>query len=112
MKWKNCPKTLKGQYHNPKDGKLATVSCDALVDHDLYCWHWFAWRRGTNNDITVLDNSPLINDMISERRATTLPEHYKINNVNRHWLLYMLADGIYPDWSIFVKPNSSPLNEE
>ena len=44
MHWKNCPMSLKGQYHNPKDGKLATVSCEALVEKTLYCWHWFPGR--------------------------------------------------------------------
>ena len=35
--WKNCPKALKGQYHNPKAGKRATISCEAMVDNDLHC---------------------------------------------------------------------------
>lgn len=112
LKWKNCPKALKGQNHNPKDGKLATLSCEALVGHDLYCWHWFPGRCGTNNDITVVDNSPLIIDIISGRRTMTLPEGYNINGVFRHWLLYVLGDGIYPDWAIFVKPNSAPLTDQ
>eukprot|EP00171_Calliarthron_tuberculosum_P006951 IDg6951t1 len=30
LHWKNCPKALKGQHHNPNDGKLATISCEAL----------------------------------------------------------------------------------
>lgn len=36
IRWKNCPFTLKGQFHNPKNGKLATISCEAIVDHGLY----------------------------------------------------------------------------
>ena len=30
LNWKNCPVAYKGQYHNPKGGKLATISCEAL----------------------------------------------------------------------------------
>ena len=97
MHLKNCPKSLKGQYHNPKDGKLATVSCEALVDRTLYCGHWFPGRCGTNNDMKVLDNSPLINYIISGNWRTTLQEGYVVNNIRRSMLLYMLGDGIYPE---------------
>ena len=89
--WENCPKAMKGQYHNPKDGKLATISCEALVVRRLYCWHWFSGRCGTNNDITVLDNSPLFNDILSGKRRMTLPEGYVINGVTSTGLLYMLS---------------------
>lgn len=112
LKWKNCPRSLKGQYHNPKDGKLATISCEAMCDRNLYCWHWYAGRCGTNNDITVLDNSPLINDILSSRRRMSIPGGYSVNGVMRSWLLYILVDGIYPDWAIFVGPNHAPLNDK
>lgn len=112
VKWKNCPRAIKGQYFNPKaDGKLATISCEALCDRNLYCWHWFPGRCGTNNDITVLDYSPLMNDILSGKRRMTVPEGYSLNGSPRSWLLYMLVDGIYPEWSIFVGPNSAPLND-
>lgn len=111
LHWKNCPKEFKGQYHNPKSGKLATISCEALVDTELYCWHWFAGRAGTNNDITVMDNSPLFNDILGGERRMTLPEGYVLNGQCRKWLLYMLGDGIYPEWAILVLPIHSPLNQ-
>ena len=95
--WKNCLKSLKRQYRNPKDDRLATVSCEALVDRILYCWHWFSGRSGTNNDITVLDNRTLINDIISGNWRTALPEGYVFNNIGRSWLLYVLGDVIYGD---------------
>lgn len=107
----NCPKAFKGQYHNPKDGTLATISCEAVVDRNLYCWHWFPGICGTNNDITVLDNSPLTNDIISGKRRISVPEGYVVNGIRRMWMLYMLDDGIYPQWSIFVLPNHASLNE-
>lgn len=112
LHWKNCPQAYKGQYHNPKDGKLATISCEALCDSDLYCWHWFVGRCGTNNDITVADNSPLFIDIFNGSRKMKFEEGYTINGVKRYWLLYVLADGIYPDWCIFAKPNHAPLNEK
>lgn len=53
INWKNCPLELKSQFHNSKNGKLATISYETIVDHGLYCWHWFAGRAGTNNDLKV-----------------------------------------------------------
>lgn len=37
IKWKNCPRAYKGQYHNPKDGKLAVLRCEETADSNLYC---------------------------------------------------------------------------
>eukprot|EP00171_Calliarthron_tuberculosum_P021667 IDg21667t1 len=59
LHWKNCPKALKGQLHNPKSGKLATLQVEAVCDSNLYCWNVFGGRPGTNNDLTVCENSPL-----------------------------------------------------
>lgn len=53
IKWKNCSRAWKGQHFNPKEGKLATISCEAVCDRGLYCWHWYAGRCGTSNDISV-----------------------------------------------------------
>ncbi|KAI0563688.1 Plant transposon protein [Gracilaria domingensis] len=109
--WKYCPKAMKGQYHNPKDGKLAIMSCEALCDRRLYCWYRFPVRCGTNYDITVVDNSPLFIDILSGGRRMTIPEGYVVNGVHQSGLLYYLVDGIYPPWSVFVGPNDAPLND-
>lgn len=37
-----------------------------------------------------------------------LPEGYVIDGERRDWYLYFLTDGIYPEWSIFVRPNHAP----
>lgn len=73
---KNCSTALKRQYHNPKAGKLATISCEALVETNLYYWHWFCGRAGTNNEIAVLDNSPLFHDILGDDRRMTHPEGF------------------------------------
>lgn len=54
--WKNCPAAWKGQYHNPKEGRLSTIVSEAWCDHSLYIWHWFFGMTGTNNDRTILEN--------------------------------------------------------
>ena len=58
LHWKNFPLAYKWEYHNPKDGKLASISCQALCDSSLYCWNLFSGRCGTNNEINVLRYIP------------------------------------------------------
>lgn len=61
--WKNCPSAKNSQFHNRKEGKLATVSLETWDDHGLYVWSWFGGHPGTNNDVTLLSVSPLFNDI-------------------------------------------------
>jgi hypothetical protein len=110
--WKNCPKALKGQYHNPKNGRPASINCEAMTDSDLYCWHWFAGRAGTNIDITLVDNSPLFIDILTGRRRMYLADGYEVDEKVRHWKFYYLVNGIYPYWAIFVRLNHAPANEQ
>lgn len=101
--WKICPRVLKGRFHTPKHGKLATISCEPVADSKLYCWHWFAEMCGTNNDITAVDNRPLLIDTQTGVRSILLPEGFVLNGATRNEPLYHLADEIYPEWSKFVK---------
>ncbi|GKE22921.1 ALP1-like protein, partial [Tanacetum coccineum] len=52
-----------------------------------------------NNDINVLDNSPLFDDIFDDK-APVAP--YVVNDVVFE-KGYYLADGIYPQWATFVK---------
>ncbi|GJX04922.1 ALP1-like protein isoform X1 [Tanacetum coccineum] len=52
-----------------------------------------------NNDINVLDNSPLFDDILNDI-APVAP--YVVNGVGFE-NGYYLADGIYPQWAVFVK---------
>ncbi|GJW96529.1 ALP1-like protein isoform X1 [Tanacetum coccineum] len=54
---------------------------------------------GANNDINVLDNSPLFDDLLDDL-APMVP--YVVNGV-QYRNGYYLADGIYPEWASFVK---------
>jgi len=110
--WKNCPRALKGQYHNPKDSKLAVMSCEAVADSDPYCWHWFSGRPGTNNGRTVLDSSPFFLDVLAGRRQMHLPGGYEFNGQQRDWLMSLLGDGAYPRWAIFFLPNHAAAIEK
>ena len=65
LHWKNCPKSWKGQYRNPKSGKLATIQVEAVCDSELYCWHVFGGISATNNDLTVVESSPLLGSILN-----------------------------------------------
>nr|GEW42984.1 RNA-directed DNA polymerase, eukaryota [Tanacetum cinerariifolium] len=54
---------------------------------------------GANNDINVLDNSPLFDDLLDDL-AHVVP--YVVNGVE-YRNGYYLANGIYPEWASFVK---------
>ena len=56
VKGKNCPKSWKGQYNNPRHGKLSCVTVEAMCDASLYCWHVYVGRASTNNDVTVAES--------------------------------------------------------
>jgi hypothetical protein len=63
---------------------------------------------GSNNDISVLDASPVFNDIV-EGRA---PEcEYTING-NQYHQGYYLANGISPDYSTLVKTILQPQGLE
>ncbi|GKC67216.1 zinc finger, CCHC-type containing protein [Tanacetum coccineum] len=54
---------------------------------------------GANNDINVLDNSPLFNDLLDDK-APVAP--FVVNRIGFE-KGYYLADRIYPEWATFVK---------
>ncbi|GKB92261.1 ALP1-like protein isoform X1 [Tanacetum coccineum] len=79
--------------------KYPTIMLEAVASQDLWIWHAFFGVAGANNDINVLDNSPLFDDLINDT-APVLP--YVVNGVG-YEKGYYLADGIYPQWATFVK---------
>jgi len=108
LHWKNCPRALNGQFHNPKDGKMVVVSCEAVTDGDLHCWHRVAGRPGTIDDKIVLVNNPLFMDISSGRRRMLLPDGLVLDGFRRQWLLYVFGDGVYSRWAIFQHPDATP----
>ena len=67
LHWKNCPRHLKGQFHNPKSGKLATIQVEAVSGYNLYCWHVHSSRPGTKIDIALLESSPLVISIFGDK---------------------------------------------
>ncbi|GKB89338.1 ALP1-like protein isoform X1 [Tanacetum coccineum] len=96
--WKNCPKSLHGQFKR-RDHKYPTLMLEVVADQRLWIWHAYFEVSGANNDLNVLYGSPLFDDEI----ADIAPECPFIVNGHTYRKCYYLADGIYPEWSTFVK---------
>ncbi|GJR73709.1 ALP1-like protein [Tanacetum coccineum] len=96
--WRNCPKGWHGQFARG-DKKYPTIMLEVVASYDLWIWHAFFGVAGANNDLTVLNNSPLFDDLLDDI-APVAP--FECNGVTFE-KGYYLADGIYPQWSSFVK---------
>jgi hypothetical protein len=84
-----------------------TVCLEAVVDSRLWFWHVFFGLPGSNNDLNILDKSPLLIDIMHGRAPNV---EFQVNN-NTYSMGYYLMDGIYPDWKIFVKTIPAPVSE-
>ncbi|CAA7061548.1 unnamed protein product [Microthlaspi erraticum] len=100
--WKNCPTAWKGQYSRGH-GK-PTIVLEAVASYDLWIWHAFFGPPGTLNDINVLHRSPVFDDILEGRAPKVL---FSVNGY-RYKMAYYLTDGIYLEWSTFVKPITQP----
>lgn len=104
--WKNCPTAWAGQYKGK--GKKPTIILEAVASYDLWIWHAFFGMPGSNNDINVLERSPLFADLYCGR---TVPVQFEING-RKYNAGYYLADGIYPPLSTLVQTISAPFGQK
>jgi hypothetical protein len=72
-----------------------------------YGMHFFG-VAGSNNDINVLDQSPLFT---AQKQGIAPEVHFTVNG-NEYDMGYYLADGIYPEWVAFVKSYKLPQDEK
>jgi Plant transposon protein len=98
--WKNCPMRLAGQHQGHSEGGKKTLIVEAIADHRRYIWGANFGDPGSLNDLNVLDKSSIIGALLSGEFRIDI-DKYSINNNERDWM-YFLADGIYPEWAIFV----------
>ncbi|XP_071700287.1 uncharacterized protein [Rutidosis leptorrhynchoides] len=97
-------------FHAQKHGLPGMLS-------SIDCMHWewkncpVAWQgqytRGSNNDINVLNFSPLFNTI---KDGTAPPSPFEVNG-RRYERGYYLGDGIYPEWAMLVKAPHNPTDE-
>jgi hypothetical protein len=90
--WKNYPVAWKGQYTRGDHG-VPTIMLEAVASHDLWIRHAFFDVAGSNNDINVLNQSPLF---MAQRQGIAPEVHFTING-NEYDMGYYLADGLYPE---------------
>jgi hypothetical protein len=95
--WKNCPKAWAGQFKGRHTHP--TVILEAVASKNLWIWHAFFGVAGSNNDINVLQRSPLARALAQR----TIPQVPFLVNGQQHQQPYFLTDGIYPEWAVFVK---------
>ena len=105
--WRSCPKAWRGQYTRG-DIKHPSVMLEAVASHDLWIWHAFFGVAGSNNDINVLNRSPLFTEVLQGRAPEV---HFTVNGTGYN-MGYYLADGIYPEWATFVKTIPLPQCEK
>ena len=106
--WKNCPVAWQASYKGQK--KVPTLVLEAACDYHMWFWHAAYGFAGTLNDKTILMMSPLLEKMIDgtfvDLEQGLIP--FKIAN-GQFTRLFMLVDGIYPQWSRFVKGLKEPV---
>jgi hypothetical protein len=124
--WKNCPTAWHGVFQGKEKVSLFyLISVDqishhdwilqapkivlrAVASYDRWIWHTYFGMPGSNNDIFVLDASPVFKDIVEGRAPKC---KYTING-NSYHQGYYLANGIYPDYSTLVKTISQPQGLE
>ncbi|XP_057775326.1 protein ALP1-like [Salvia miltiorrhiza] len=101
--WKNSPVAWKGQFTRGDHG-VPTIMLEAVAYQDLWIWHAFFGVAGSNNDINVLNQSPLFNDVLQGQAPSI---SFKVNGT-QYAHGYYLTYGIYPEWTTLVKSFQHP----
>ena len=110
--WKNCPKAWQGSCVGRS--KHPTIVLESICDYNLWFWHGAYGFAGSMNDINILDSSPLLSSWVDgsfqqkEELAGVVPFYIGEEEFDR---LFVLADGIYPRFSRFVKTISQPSTD-
>jgi hypothetical protein len=86
------------------DKGVPTMILEAVATRDLRIWHAFFGTAGSQNDINVLNKSPLFIQAIKWEAPMV---HYNVNGTEYN-MGYYLADRIYPEWAVFVKTVTAP----
>uniref|UniRef100_J3M093 Uncharacterized protein n=1 Tax=Oryza brachyantha TaxID=4533 RepID=J3M093_ORYBR len=91
-RWEKCPLAWRGQFTRG-DYVVPTMVLEAVASQDLHIWHDFFGIAGSNNDLNVLNNSPLFFDVLKGEAPQV---QFSVNG-NEYSTGYYLADGIYPE---------------
>jgi hypothetical protein len=89
-------------------GKSPMMILEVVATHNLWIWHAYFGMSGSCNDINVLQRSPVFSPYLRQQT----PNVSFIVNGNTYDMGYLLADGIYPEWSAFVKTVRNPIDQK
>ncbi|XP_010236560.1 uncharacterized protein LOC104584118 [Brachypodium distachyon] len=106
-RWELCPLAWRGQFTRGDYG-VPTMVLEAVASQDLHIWHAFFGIAGLNNDLNVLNQSPLFFDALKGEAPRV---QFSVNG-NEYTTGYYLADGIYPEWAAFMKTIPLPQIEK
>ncbi|XP_023749730.2 uncharacterized protein LOC111898014 [Lactuca sativa] len=106
MSERTARETWKGQYATGPHGSPSLV-LEAVASQYLWIWHVFFGVAGSNNDVNVLHQSPIFDDLLNGKA----PDAPFTVNGNEYKYGYYLTDGIYPQYSTFVKAFRHPVEE-
>ncbi|GKB18854.1 ALP1-like protein [Tanacetum coccineum] len=68
--WGNFPNALKAQFSSDDHGPDPLILSEPIASQDLRIWHAFFGVVESNNDMKVIQQSPLFNDLKSGRLTT------------------------------------------
>jgi Plant transposon protein len=108
--WKNCPAAWQGSFKGKE--KKCTIVLETLCDYHLWFRHVAFGFAGTMNDSCILNLSPLFDSFLSgsfeELESFVAPFEISEEEFDK---LFVLVDGIYSQYSHFVKELKIPLTE-
>ena len=102
--WKNCPKAWAGSYQGKEINP--SIVLEGISDHHMFFWHASYGYAGTLNDKTIFDLSPfqecLLDGSFEEKELSSgvVPFTVAGEQFNK---MFVLVDGIYMNFSRFVK---------
>ncbi|XP_047978853.1 protein ALP1-like [Salvia hispanica] len=97
----------RGAYTSGHKGTHPMIVLETVADQWLWIWHAYFGVAGSNNDLNLLNESPLFNDLCAGRASTV---EFTANH-RRYTMGYYLADGIYPRWPVFMKTITCPTTD-
>ncbi|XP_071699637.1 uncharacterized protein [Rutidosis leptorrhynchoides] len=103
--WEKCPNAWKGHFTRGDHG-YPTIMLEVVASYDNWIWHAYFGMAGSNNDLNVLNASPLFDSLLTDT-APQVP--YEIGDIDFE-RGYYLADGIYPSGASLVKGFSSVVD--
>ena len=109
--WKNCPKAWQGNYQGKE--KRPSIVLESMCDYNMWLWHAHYGFPGTFNDLNILQQSMLMERLLDgtfeELEKSVVPYVVGVEQFNE---LFILVDGIYPNYSRFVKGIKEPPTAE